>query len=302
VNVAASVRQRLLALSRSRGEDYNLILTRYAVERFLYRLAQTDHANQFVLKGAMLLQLWTDRPYRPTRDLDLLGLGSDSPERMKQVFQEVCRASVEPDGLAFDPATVKVADIREQQEYQGRRVQVRAQMGKARIALQVDIGFGDAVTPAPELVAYPTLLDLPAPRLRAYPRETVIAEKLQALVALGLLNSRMKDFFDLLLLGREFQFAGRTLSRAIRATFERRRTEMPRAAPPALTAEFSRAPDKVKQWQAFLRRHGLEVGTPDLPTAISRLHEFLLPPLLAAARKEDFDRTWPAGGPWSGTV
>ena len=253
-NMAASVRARLTDLARKQGEDLQLVLTLYAIERLLYRLSHTGHAAEFVLKGAMLFRLWADRPHRPTRDLDLLGRGDPSVDRLAAVFWAVCGAVVVDDGLRFDPATVTAGTIKEGQEYEGVRVGCLATLGQARIDLQVDVGFGDAVTPGPVTVQYPGLLDLPVPELAAYPRETVVAEKFQAMVMLGIANSRMKDFFDLWVLARSFAFAGPVLADAIRATFARRKTPVPAAPPLALTSEFGTDKAKVTQWKAFLKK------------------------------------------------
>jgi hypothetical protein len=268
------------------------------IERLLYRLSRSEHQREFVLKGAMLFRLWGDQPYRPTRDLDLLGQGDGSTERLIQVFQSVCGLAVEDDGLTFDPATVSAERIREDQEYEGVRVGCRVWLGQARIDLQIDIGFGDAVTPRASRAQYPTILEFPAPVVAVYPRETVVAEKCQAMVALGIANSRMKDFFDLWVLAHNFPFAGPLLGRAIRATFRRRKTSLPAAPPLALTAEFATDAAKVKQWQAFITKGKLDkVGT-TLEQTCAFLHGFLMPPTQALAAGEEFDRAWPPGGPW----
>jgi predicted nucleotidyltransferase component of viral defense system len=297
-NLPASIRQRLLNLSRDRGEDFNLTLTRYGIERLLYRLSQSERADHFVLKGALLLSLWTDRLQRPTRDLDLLGYGDSSQEALTQLFREICLADVQADGLTFHPDTVRVTEIREDQEYGGQRVLMTATLGKARINLQVDIGFGDVITPATVDVEYPSLLGLPSARLRAYPRETVTAEKLEAMVALGMANSRMKDFYDVWMMSRELDFNGRTLARAIRATFHRRRSELRHTAPTAFTEEFAGDPDKRAQWSAFLSRNPLDAGSMDLTQIIRQISLFLMPPMIAAANERELEKTWPAGGPW----
>jgi predicted nucleotidyltransferase component of viral defense system len=296
--LVASVRQRLLNLSRSRGEDFNLILTWYGIERLLYRLAQSAHGNQFVLKGALLFVVWTGKLHRPTRDLDLLGTGEPSDDRLAAVFMDVCLADVEGDGLSFDPATVRVEEIRATEEYRGRRVRMVAMLGKARIPLQVDVGFGDAITPAAQELEYPTLLEFPAARLRVYPKESVVAEKLQAMVVLGMLNSRMGDFYDLWWMSRMFEFDGAVLARAIEATFARRRTAIPRATPVALTEAFALEPDKMTQWSAFLSRNRLDVGGVEFADVIQQLRRFLEPCLSALADGREWDKTWPEGGPW----
>jgi predicted nucleotidyltransferase component of viral defense system len=289
----------LLNLSRSRREDFNLILTHYALERLLYRLAGSEYAQRFVLKGALLFVIWTGRLHRPTRDLDLLGYGDSSAERLTQLFKRICVVSVEADGLAFDPDSVQVSEIRETHEYGGQRVHLVATLGRARIPLQIDIGFGDVVVPPAEEVEYPTLLKLPAPQLLVYPKEAVIAEKLQAMVALGILNSCMKDFYDVWMMARIFPFDGRRLCQAIRSTFEQRRTEIPQATPVALTAEFAQLLDKVTQWKAFLGRNRLDAGDIEFVQVIDELGNFLLPPLSAIASRQDLTVTWPARGPWS---
>jgi predicted nucleotidyltransferase component of viral defense system len=271
------------------------------VERLLYRLSESEHADKFVLKGAMLFPLWMDVPHRPTRDLDLLGYGDSSSEQIRELFQEICAIEVEPDGLKFNADSVTAEEIREDQEYQGQRVRLEARLGNARIRLQVDIGFGDVVIPDVEEVEYETLLpDFPAPRIRAYTRETVIAEKLQAMVALGMINSRMKDFYDLWMLSKRFPFAGMKLVKAIRATFEVRKTTIPNETPTAFSDEFTMDSVKVGQWRGFLDRSRLEEAPAELSQAVEDLRAFLLPPLLAAANNETFNQTWDAGGPWVG--
>jgi len=300
-NLAASVRQRLLSLSRERGEVFDLVLTLYALERFLYRIGKSKHADRFVLKGAMLFACWTGQAHRPTRDLDLLGYGDASAEGLRAVFQEVCRTKVEPDGLRFDAADIRASEIREDQEYHGQRVELWAFLGKARIKLQVDVGFGDSVTPEAEEIDYPTLLDLPAPRIRAYPKETVVAEKLQAMVALGMFNSRMKDFYDIWVMSKRFSFDGQALTEAIRSTFARRRTEMPAGTPTPLSDEFAGDTDRAAQWRAFLARSGLLANDGlGLREVIVELRRFLMGPVAAVAREETFKLSWPAGGPWTG--
>ncbi len=223
-DIAASVRQRLLNLSRDRKEEFQAVLTRYGLERLTYRLARSPHGDEFVLKGAMLFTLWTGEPHRATWDLDLLGRGTIEVARLAKVFREVCEVAVDDDGLSFDGKGVRGERIREDLEYEGVRIHLGARLGVARIAIQVDIGFGDAVTPRPQKVTYPALLDFPAAELKAYPREPVVAEKFQAMVVLGMGNSRMKDFYDVWALARGFNFDGETLCTSIRATFDRRRT------------------------------------------------------------------------------
>lgn len=297
-DVAASVRQRQLNLARERGEDFGFVLTRYALERIMYRLSRSGHREQFILKGAMLFALWGDEPHRPTRDLDLLGTGSIDTGRLEQVFREVIGVKVEDDGLKFLPETVRAESIREDEEYEGVRVHLEARLAAARIKVQIDVGFGDVVTPAPMETEYPVLFDFPAPRLRTYPRETVVAEKFEAMVKLGIANSRMKDFYDLWVIARSFEFDGTLLSQAIRATFERRGTALPTEVPLALSEEFSDDPGKKTQWVAFLRRLGQAAGSVSLAEVTETLKEFLWPPALAAARDEVSKNLWAPAGPW----
>jgi len=291
-DLVASVRQRLMNLSRERGEEFQLVLTRYGLERLLYRLAQSPHAGQFVLKGAALFQLWTGQAHRSTRDLDLLGQGDPSPDRLRQVFQEVCSVDVEADGLTFLTGAIQAEQIKEDDEYQGIRLRIDARLGNARLPLQIDIGFGDAITPGPQAVTYPTLLDFPAPQMNAYPRETVVAEKFQAMVQLGIANSRMKDFYDVWTLARQFEFDGTGLCAAIRATFQRRQTPLPATPPLALTPEFSTDRQKAIQWSAFLRKGRLLESPPPFEEVVALLATFLMPPTLALVSNDPWNRTW----------
>ena len=280
-DLPASVRQRLMNLSRERGEDFQMILTRFGIERLLYRLTQSPHARQFVLKGAALFQLWTGQPHRATRDLDLLGEGVPSSDRLREIFREVCSAVVVNDGLTFFADTIQAALIKEDDEYQGIRLRIDARLGNARIPLQIDVGFGDAITPGSQDVTYPTLLDSPAALLLAYPRETVVAEKFQAMVALGIADSRLKDFYDVWTLARLFEFDGPGLCAAIHATFKRRQTVLPLTAPLALTPEFSTDRNKAIQWTAFLKKGKLVDQPPPLNDVVLLLESFLMPPTLA---------------------
>ncbi len=300
-NVAASVRQRLLNHAKERDEDFNFVLGRYAGERLLYRLSVSGHSEKFVLKGALLFLLWTGHLYRPTRDVDLLGFGDSSIKRVEDVLRDVCQIEAPDDGLVFDAASVKGAKIRDDQEYEGVRITLLAFLEKARIPLQIDVGFGDAITPEAVAVEFPLLLAvpaLPAPKLNAYPRETVIAEKLEAMVTLGMANSRMKDFADLSTLARIFDFEGEILVRAARGTFERRGTPLPETTPIALTAEFSQDATKAAQWKSFLKRAGITDADSDLASVVDQLRQFLRPLLDAARTGDKFQENWIAGKSW----
>jgi predicted nucleotidyltransferase component of viral defense system len=297
-NLAASVRQRLLNIAKRDGEAFDLVLTRYALERFLYRLGHSQYRSQFLLKGAMLFAVWGGEPHRPTRDIDLLGFGPSELPLLEKIFRNICLVSVAPDGVEFLPDTLRAMEIREDQEYQGVRVQFEARLENAVISIQVDIGFGDAVTPAPEDITYPVVLDFSAPKLRAYPVYTVVAEKFQAMVWLGIANTRMKDFYDIWFLMQKSSFEGHLLARAIEATFARRNTPLPISAPLALSKSFSEDAVKQTQWKAFLRKNALEIEDLALADVITSLHEFLMPAISSNDTSIEFDAIWPPGGPW----
>lgn len=300
-NIGASVRAKLLKLSKERREDYQLLLARYANERLLHRLSVSPYASAFVLKGAALFTLWTGRAHRATRDIDLLGFGEPTEARLRVVFEEVLRLDVVDDGVRFDAASLEVGPIREDQEYGGVRITLRAQIATAQVRLQVDVGFGDAITPGPELVDFPPLLDFAAPKMRAYPRPTVVAEKLEAMVKLGIANSRMKDFYDVVIMSRTFAFDGDELVRAIRATFERRGTALPDGLPLALTDEFAVDATKLAQWAGFVRKSGASTELRDFGEVVREARQFLAEPLSAALTPAPWSAAWGVSGPWRRT-
>jgi predicted nucleotidyltransferase component of viral defense system len=278
-NIGASVRMRLLNMAQSSGQSFEVLLTRFALERLLFRLCKSAYANQFVLKGAMVMLTWFNDPHRSTRDLDLLGYGDPDPEHMLAIFREVLALDVD-DGVSFNVPALRVERIREELEYGGLRLRTIAEIAGARINVVIDIGFGDVIAPQAELVNYPGLLDFEAPRLRAYPRETVIAEKFQAMVALGLVNSRMKDYYDIWMLSRNFAFND-ALPKAVAATFARRKTEIPNELPAGLSAAFANDPQKQQQWRAFAENVAADPG--ELASVINALAAFLMP-VAASAR------------------
>lgn len=278
-DMGASVRARLLNLARDRGQVFDLLLTRYALERLLYRLSISNYRDRFVLKGAMLVTAWFDDPHRPTRDVDFLGFGDSSSQAVLTVWKSICEISLD-DGITFDSDALRADPIREELEYGGLRLRTIAILAGARISVTVDIGFGDAVEPGIEELNLPVLLNLPAPHLRTYARETVIAEKYQAMVALGKANSRMKDFYDLWVLSRTYAFDTQRLAQAIAATFTRRQTAIPEVLPDAFTPEFFNNEGKQKQWAAFIR--DLTAVTPPFEMVISDLAAFIHPAALQA--------------------
>ena len=276
-NVTKSVHQRLLNIRDTTGEQFDHLLMRYGLERLLYRIAASGHAEAFVLKGAMLFALWHDVPSRPTRDVDLLGFGDLTHHRLRVIFADACTASVEDDGLFFDPDSIKTEDIRDDQEYNGIRVRLLGFLGRARLPVQIDVGFGDALIPEPEWIDYPAILAYPAPRLRAYHPATVLGEKLNATVVLGALNSRMKDFYDMHIILTHMDIDDSILRDAIRATFERRNVPLPEELPVAFTPEFLEDGIKEAQWQAFLRRSSLSSFHLDLASVLADLKKRLWP-------------------------
>ena len=295
--LARSVQTRLVRHAKEIGVDPNLVLTRYALERFLYRLSCSPYAERFILKGALLILAWLGETLRPTRDADLLGFGDLTEESLTHIFSSIATLEVTPDAMKYDPTSIRVRPIRPEDEYGGTRVTLIGRLGSARLRLQLDVGIGDAVKPEPDWIEYPSLLDLPRPRLRCYQPETAIAEKVHAMVVLGSRNSRMRDFFDVFMLSRKRTFDGRTLAEAIEATFERRRTPIPDVLPVALTSDFSRSREKQVQWAAYVRKNRLEAE--DFPRVVEGIARFIASVLTALSSRRTFAATWPPGGPWA---
>lgn len=294
-NIPASVHQRLVNMARSRRNDVNLLLTRFTLERFLYRLSRSPYAESFVLKGAMLFFVWTGANARPTRDVDLLAKVEADPAIVRRIFEEICQTQVENDGLEFRAQLIDIETIQALRQFGGFRVTVPALLGRIRLRTQIDLGFGDAVTPAPKRLSYPTLLDFPAPELAAYPMETVIAEKLEAILKLGTLNTRIKDYYDLLVLARTFAFNGQELASALTATCHARGTDIPQGIPDGLTDAFANDTAARNRWTAYLKRNDLPQD-PEWPQAVVAIREFVMAPLHGTVR--GFRASWPPGGPW----
>ncbi len=280
-NVGASVRQRLLNLAHARGQPMELLLTRYALERLLHRLSLSPHRERFVLKGAMLLATWFDEPHRATRDVDLLGFGDAAEDALLGTFREIMAVEVD-DGVTFDLDGLRIEAIREEVEYGGSRLRTTAALAGARIPITVDIGFGDATELGVEDIDLPVLLDMPSPHLRAYPPETVIAEKFHAMVVLGRANSRMKDYYDVWMLTSTFELDPERMRRAIAATFGRRSTEIPPAVPDGLSDAFAADAGKRRQWDAFGR--SLSIQVPELDRVVRDLRDRLM--LIAAPHSD----------------
>ncbi|NOY23502.1 MAG: nucleotidyl transferase AbiEii/AbiGii toxin family protein [Acidobacteria bacterium] len=270
------------------------------MERFLYRLSVSSYSGQFILKGASLFLVWMRQNYRVTRDADLLGVGSPDLQNLAEKFRNICDVDCNTDGMVYHTDTLRVEEIREDLEYAGVRVTLTGLLNQARIPLQLDIGFGDAITPAPEDIEYPTLLEeAPSPKLRAYPRYTVVAEKLEAMVHLGLANSRMKDFYDIWLLSTLFRFKGNVLRAAIKNTFNRRETSLPGGIPFAFTSNFYEDQQKSVQWNAFIKKAGPNVRMNSLPVVIGEILRFLQPVIDSFQSERSFEKEWLPGQGWT---
>jgi predicted nucleotidyltransferase component of viral defense system len=291
------VRQRLLNRARADGEEFEYTLVRYANERLLYRLSKSPFRDTYVLKGAMLFAIWAETPHRPTRDVDLLGYDTIDLQRLEREFRDIATHEVELDGIKFKPGTVKAEQIRDGQAYEGVRITMKAELAGAAISVQVDIGFGDSTEPGLIEEELPTLLEFPPPRLRAYRPETVVAEKFEAMVKLGIANSRMKDFYDLYVMSRSMTFDRATLASAIRATFERRQTTLPVGVPTALADDFATDAAKLAQWRAFTNRSGGDASRLSLPDVIAGIREFLLP-LVDVEHDASSGRSWEPASGW----
>lgn len=294
-NTAASVRQRLLNRARSDRRPFNELLQYYAMERFLFRLSQSAHADRFILKGALMLSAWRSAELRPTMDIDLLGRTSNETAGIVAQIRDILLAEVDPDGLVFDPGTIQAERITEDADYEGIRVRFRGALDSARVNMQIDIGFGDIVFPGPEESDLPTLLASPAPRLLCYSRESAIAEKFEAMVKLRELNSRMKDFYDIWLLFRQFDFAGENLTEAIRLTFDRRGTPLTEDIV-AFTEGFGET--KQTQWAAFHRRLRQDHVPATFSDVVLSVREFLGPIAVALSSGKVPPARWSAPGPW----
>jgi predicted nucleotidyltransferase component of viral defense system len=296
-NTAASVHQRLLNRARAEGRPFNELLQRFALERFLYRLGQSAHRSRFVLKGAMMLSAWQVPSARPTRDVDLLGRLDNTVEAVSAAIRDMCQVPVPDDGLRFDAESVAGERIVEQANYAGVRLRFTAYLGRARIPMQVDVGFGDPVVPAASAVRLAPILDFPPPEVQGYSRESTIAEKYQIMIHLGSITSRMKDFYDIWSLAGHFAFEGPVLARAIEATFRYRAT--PLVADPVWSGDlFAGDPEKQLQWAAFIRRLGLAQPPATLRETMQLIARFLGPVTETLLRQAPFDRTWVPGGPW----
>jgi predicted nucleotidyltransferase component of viral defense system len=297
-NIPASIRQRLLALAQQRGDDFQDVVRRYGMERFLYRLSRSRYRHDFILKGATLFLVWTGEYYRPTKDLDLLFSGSSDLRRLEAIIREICVIPCEQDGVIFLDDSVKAERIKADQEYHGVRIKAAGRLDTVRIALQIDVGFGDAVVPAPDAMDFPSLLDAPVSHLEVYPRETMVAEKYQAMVELGMANSRMKDFYDLWVLAGNFTFDGALLAEAIKTTFQRRKTVLPDNEPLAFTPHFYLDKAKLSMWHAFLNKGDFKIKNESLEMVVRFIASFIMPPTGALVQNAVFKKRWVPDKEW----
>lgn len=273
-NIAASVKQRLLNMAREQDRNFDILLVRFALERLLLRLSKSTYRDRFILKGGMLVTQWFDHDNRETRDIDFLGFGSDEPDAVKSVFAEIMRIEAE-DGLIFDIEGLSANPIREATEYGGLRLRTVAYLEKTRVPVVLDIGFGDALADAGQSIEYPSLLGMERPNIRSYPPASVMAEKFQAVVALGLANGRMKDFYDLWALPRALEIEATALDEAIAATFERRETPVPSDRPAGLSEGMARDATAQQRWRAYM--DSLELPAPDFQEVLDEIWRLMEP-------------------------
>lgn len=298
-NLAASVRQKLKNKAAQDKRPFAELLQYYAMERFLYRLTQSSHAGRFILKGALMLRVWQLHPFmnqiRPTMDIDMLGKTSNKIDDICAQVADIISVKAD-DGLVFDSATIRGERIKEDADYEGVRARFTGTLDNARVNMQIDVSFGDIIHPEPVKAELPTILDLPVPRLFCYSRESVIAEKFEAMIKLGKLNSRMKDFYDIWLLSRQFEFDGSELAEAIRLTMENRGTEIPGIIT-AFTNGFIKS--KGKQWAAFYKRLGQKHVPADFSTVVAGVEAFLQPLASALNTSDGFNQKWTVSDSWT---
>jgi len=297
-NIQASVRAQLQNKAKEANRSFAEVLQYYGMERFLYRFSRSKYADKFILKGALMFTVWQVPQRRTTLDIDFSARYDNQIATIEKVIRDVCKVSVIPDGLVFDLQTVKGRKIKEDADYEGVRVKFRGFLERSRISMQVDVGFGDVIYPKPKTINYPVILDFPKPSLKGYPAGSVISEKFEAMVKLGLLNSRMKDFYDIWLMMRQFNFDGLKLVKALKGTFEHRKTSLPEYR--LLFAEeiYDEKSDRQTLWKAFLKNGDIKHAPEKLSAAAKEIEKFLVKPLVAINKGIRFNEEWKAPGPW----
>ena len=297
-NIEASVKSRLQNKAKETNRPYAEVLQYYGMERFLYRFSQSDYAGQFILKGALMFTVWDIPARRTTVDIDFLGRIDNKVENIESVVRNICKIKVPDDGLVFDTKTVKGERIKEDADYEGVRVKFFGFLEKSKIPMQIDVGFGDVITPKPSTIDYPTILNFPAPHLQGYTFESVVAEKFEAMIKLGILNSRMKDFYDIWLMARQMNFEGKKLATAIKATFENRETQLPTNAPLFAEEIYNEKSGSAAMWKAFLRKKQIQIAPDSLEEVAGSIEAFLLEPVKAIATGKEFFKSWRVPGLW----
>ena len=297
-NIEASVRALLQNKAKETNRPFAEVLQYYGMERFLYRFSRSEYADKFILKGALMFTVWQVPQRRTTLDIDFSSTYGNQIATIEKVIRDVCKVSAAPDGLVFDSQAIKGQKIKEDADYEGVRVKFRGFLERARIAMQIDVGFGDIIYPKPKMIDYPVILDLPKPHLKGYPAESVVSEKFEAMVKLGLLNSRMKDFYDIWLMMRQFDFSGSNLAEALKRTFGHRKTDLPKAQPLFAEEIYDEKSDRQTLWKAFLRKGDIKNAPEKLRVTASEIEGFLTKPLDVINKRNGFNEEWKAPGPW----
>jgi predicted nucleotidyltransferase component of viral defense system len=297
-NLTASIRARLQNKAKETDRSFSEILQYYGMERFLYRFSQSQYAEKFILKGALMFTVWEIPERRTTLDIDFSAEYDNHVDAIEKVIKNICHIPVTADGLVFDAKTVKGQKITENAEYGGVRVKFTGFLERSRIPMQIDVGFGDVIYPKFHTIDYPVILEFPVIRLKGYPVESVVSEKFEAMVKLGLLNSRMKDFYDVWIMMRQFNFNGSRLAEAIKRTFNHRKTPIPLNKPLFAEEIYDEKSDRQTLWQAFLKKENIKHAPEKLSDTAGGIEKFLIRPLKAINKNEKFDELWIAPGPW----
>jgi len=297
-NIEASVRARLQNKAKETNRPFSEVFQYYGMERFLYRASQSNYIDKIILKGALMFTVWHVPERRTTLDIDFLAQYDNKIASIEKMIKDICKIKVIPDGLIFDSKIVKGQRIKEDADYEGVRVKFVGLLERSRISMQIDIGFGDSIYPKPKIIEYPVILDFPKPKLKGYPTESVITEKFEAMVKLGLLNSRMKDFYDIWLMMRQFDFDGLKLVEALKRTFKQRKTSLPKSKPLFDEEIYDEKSDRQTLWKAFLKKTDIKHAPEKLSVTAKAIEKFLIEPIVAVNKSEKFNAKWKAPGPW----
>ncbi|MFH2145192.1 MAG: nucleotidyl transferase AbiEii/AbiGii toxin family protein [Candidatus Omnitrophota bacterium] len=297
-NIKASVRARLQNKAKEDNRPFSEVLQYYGMERLLYRVSQSKYADNFILKGALMFMVWHVPERRTTLDIDFLAQYDNKIAGIERMIKDICKIKVVSDGLIFDSKNVKGQRIKEDADYEGVRVKFVGLLERSRIPMQIDIAFGDSIYPKPRIIEYPVILDFPKPKLKGYPAESIVSEKFEAMIKLGLLNSRMKDFYDIWLMMHQFDFNGLRLVEALKRTFKQRKTVLPQRKPLFAEEIYDGTSDRQTLWRAFLKKADVKHAPKKLSTTVKAIEKFLFEPLVAVNKSEKFNAKWKAPGPW----